>query len=115
MRVFFGTLIVLISQMSYDIYDWFNDIFAGWWENLYDIFIRIVVFISVIVTLLFDIWIFIALYRWAEHPLVITFVIIGAILVVFFQISAWINRKDIYAWFLDKWSRASQTYRHRRK
>ncbi len=114
MRVFFGTLRVLISQMSYDIYIRLYDLFVVWWETRYDILKRIVVIISIIVTLLFDAWIFWMLYIWAEHPVVLTFLIIGTIMVMFLQVGAWIDRKRICTWLLNRWSRASQTYRHRR-
>jgi len=111
MKVFFGTLIAMISLILYDIYDWFYNFFAELWENRYDIFIRIVIVISVIVTLLFDGWIFWMLFNWAEHPLVITFVIVGAILIIFMQISAWIGRAYYHEWFVNNWNRASYAYR----
>ncbi len=114
MRVLFGTLRVMISQMLYDIGIWFYDLFVVWWETRYNILKRIVVVISIIIILLFDVWIFWMLFKWAEHPLVLTCVIIGAILVIFLQVGAWIDRKKICKWFLNRWSRASQTYRHRR-
>jgi mannose/fructose/N-acetylgalactosamine-specific phosphotransferase system component IID len=114
MRVFFGTLRVMLSQISYDVYTWFHDLFIRLRENLHDILKRLVVVIGVIVTILFDAWIFWMLKKWAEHPVVITFVIMGSILLVFLQIGAWIDRKKIYNWFLNRWSRASQVYRHRR-
>jgi hypothetical protein len=110
MRVFFGTLRVLISQLSYDAVMYFYDLSAVLWETRRNVFKRIAIFIGVIVILLFDIWISIALYRWGEYPAVLTF----AILVGFFQVGAWISRKKIYSWFLNEWGRASQTYQYRK-
>lgn len=115
MKVFFGILRVLISQLSYDAVMYLSDLSVVLWENLYDVFMRMVFFVTVIVILLFDIWIFIVLYKWVDHPLVATFVIIGGILVIFFQVGGWINRKDIYAWFLNEWRRASNTYRRKNR
>ncbi len=115
MRVFFGTLIILISQLSCDFGMYLYDLSVELWENLYEILIRIIFVIGIIVTLVFDVWIFAMLYTWAEHPVVTTFVIMGAIVVLFFQVGAWVNRKNICKWFLNEWSRASQTYQRRRK
>ncbi len=113
MRVFFGTLRIMISQMSYDIYIWFYDSLIVFWDYRYDILKRFVVVISVIVTLLFDGWIFVMLFWWAEHPLVLGSIVIGTFLMVILQMFAWIDRKKIYKWFLNRWSRASQTYRRK--
>ena len=110
MRVFFGTLIVLISQLLWDIGMWFYDLFWVLWNQRYAILKRMVAVIGIIVTLLFDVWIFVILFNWAEHSLVI----VGVILIVLMQVGTWINRKDFYKWFFNRWSRASQTYRHRR-
>lgn len=110
MKIFFGTLKIMISQLSCDIGMWFYGLFWVLWDQRYAILKRMVAVIGIIVTLLFDVWIFIILFNWAEHPLVI----VGVILIVLMQVGAWINRKDFYKWFLNRWSRASQTYRHRR-
>jgi hypothetical protein len=115
MRVFFGTLMVLISQMSYDIYDWFHDFFVVLWENLYDVFKRMVIFVGVVVTILFDAWIFWMLFNWAEHPLVITSIFTGTILIIMLQLMAWLGRVYYYECLLDKWKRASQTYQRGRE
>jgi formate-dependent nitrite reductase membrane component NrfD len=115
MRVFFGTLVILISQLSYDAVMYFYDLSVVLWENLHDILIQIVVVIGILITLSFDAWIFWMLFNWAEHPIAATFVIIGGILVVFFQVGAWINKENINKWFLNEWDRASHTYRRRRK
>ncbi len=115
MKEFFGTLIIIISQISYDIYIWFYDLFAVLYENLYDIFKRVVVVISIIVTLLFDLWIFIILFNWAEDSLVVASVIVGSALIYSLQIFMWLDRKHIYEWFLNRWSRASQEYKRKNK
>ncbi len=116
MRKFFGILRIMISQMSYDIYTRLYDFFVfSLWENRYDILERIVVVIGCIITFLFDAWIFWMLYKWAEHPVVIGFFTIGALLIMLVQFFAWIDRKRIHNWFLNRWSRASHTYRHRRQ
>ncbi len=114
MRVFFGTLIIMISQLSCDFGMYLYDLSAELWENLYVVFKRMLIFVGVVVTLLFDAWIFWMLFNWAEHPLALTLIIMGAIVVIFFQVGAWIHRGNIYKWFLNEWSRASHTYRHRR-
>lgn len=114
MKVFFGTLKVLISQLLYDIGIYFYDRFIMLWENLHEILRRLIIVVSIIVTLLFDAWIFWMLYNWVEHPVIIVFSGVGGALLVMMQIIAWIDRKKIYKWFLNRWSRASQTYRHKR-
>jgi hypothetical protein len=114
MRVFFWTLRVLISQLLYDIAMYFYDFSAVLWETRRNILKRMVFFVAIIVTLLFDIWIFIVWYDWFVHPLMVTLLIICMGLGVTAQIEIFLRGKDIYKWFLNEWSRASNTYRHKR-
>ncbi len=115
MKVFLGTLRIMISQLLCDFGMFLYDFSVELWENLYEVFKRMFIFFGVVVTFLFDIWIFWMLFKWGEHPLVLTCVIMGAILVAFLQVGAWLNKENICQWFLNEWSRASHTYEYKNK
>ncbi len=115
MRIFFGTLIILISQLLHDFSMYFYDLFWALWENRYKTIKRIIGVIIIVIIILFDVLVFIALFKWDVHPLVIIFFSVGISIIVALQVYVWLEREKIYKWSRNEWSRASHTYQRRRK